>query len=776
VRILRRYVLREVLSHGLIGAAVFTFVVFMRDAGRILELVVRNSAPFPSVAEIFFLTVPTALTVTIPMGVLVGILIGLSRLAADSEVTAMRASGLGASLFLKSLALFSLVAWLLAGVNTVVIAPRSAAQLSDLQQQLKSSQASFEVQPQVFYEDFSNYVLFIQDSEPAEGAAVWKKVFLADISTPGAPKVTLANEGIAISESPESLRLHLINGSTHESIPRQPEHYSISTFGESDLPIVLPAVQNKNSREMAPIPELTTSELLRRARNDPDPLKSRWYQIEFHRRLALPTACIVLALIGIPLGLSAKKGGKATGFVLTVILVFIYYFISLFGVTLARQGRVAPGLGVWMANVIFFATGVLLLWRADRKALEIGSIPELLAALRKKIERRRQITAESQDALERSLSRRRVFSSSFPQILDDLVLRDFSLHLSLVVATFVVLILVFTFFELLGDIFRNRVPLITVGEYLMRVIPSSLYEPLLPLAVLVAVLVTFGLMEKANEVTAIKATGTSIYRTVTPVLVLAGIIAASMFFFNELYLPDSNKRQERLRNAIKGKPPQTFLRPDRKWIFGKHSNIYYYEFFDADRNTFGNISAFQFDPKTFEITRRVYAARAHWEDDLRNWVFEQGWSRDIRGSAIQDFRTFDVSTFGDLSEPPSYFKKEVKQSSEMSYAELSQYIDDLQQSGFDVVRLRVQLHRKFAYPLIVFVMAVLAIPFSFSAGRRGALSGVATALGIGIVYWMTSGLFEALGNINQLPPALAAWSPDLLFALIGGYLILKVPT
>jgi LPS export ABC transporter permease LptG/LPS export ABC transporter permease LptF len=776
VRILRRYVFREVLSHGLIGAAVFTFVVFMRDAGRILELVVRNSAPFPSVAEIFFLTVPTALTVTIPMGVLVGILIGLSRLAADSEVTAMRASGLGASLFLKSLALFSLVAWLLAGVNTVVIAPRSAAQLSDLQQQLKSSQASFEVQPQVFYEDFSNYVLFIQDSEPAEGAAVWKKVFLADISTPGAPKVTLANEGIAISESPESLRLHLINGSTHESIPRQPEHYSISTFGESDLPIVLPAVQNKNSREMAPIPELTTSELLRRARNDPDPLKSRWYHIEFHRRLALPTACIVLALIGIPLGLSAKKGGKATGFVLTIILVFIYYFISLFGVTLARQGRVAPGLGVWLANVIFFATGVLLLWRADRKALEIGSIPELWAALRKKIERRRQITAESQDALERSLSRRRVFSSSFPQILDDLVLRDFSLHLSLVVATFVVLILVFTFFELLGDIFRNRVPLITVGEYLMRVIPSSLYEPLLPLAVLVAVLVTFGLMEKANEVTAIKATGTSIYRIVTPVLVLAGIIAASMFFFNEVYLPDSNKRQERLRNAIKGKPPQTFLRPDRKWIFGKHSNIYYYEFFDADRNTFGNISAFQFDPRTFEITRRVYAARAHWEDDLRNWVFEQGWSRDIRGSAIQDFRTFDVSTFSDLSEPPSYFKKEVKQSSEMSYAELSQYIDDLQQSGFDVVRLRVQLHRKFAYPLIIFVMAVLAIPFSFSAGRRGALSGVATALGIGIVYWMTSGLFEALGNINQLPPALAAWSPDLLFALIGGYLILKVPT
>jgi len=101
MRILTRYILGEVVSHALIGAAVFTFVLFTRDLGRILELVVRNSAPLPSIAEVFFYTVPVALTYTIPMGVLVGILIGLSRLAADSEITAMRASGLGVWTFLR---------------------------------------------------------------------------------------------------------------------------------------------------------------------------------------------------------------------------------------------------------------------------------------------------------------------------------------------------------------------------------------------------------------------------------------------------------------------------------------------------------------------------------------------------------------------------------------------------------------------------------------------------------------------------------------------------
>src|SRR3954453_4772089 len=107
MRILTRYILREVVSHALIGAAIFTFVIFMRDLARILELIVRNSAPLPSVAELFFLTLPTALIYTLPMAVLVGILIGLSRLASDSEVTAMRASGIGAGTFVSMISVFA---------------------------------------------------------------------------------------------------------------------------------------------------------------------------------------------------------------------------------------------------------------------------------------------------------------------------------------------------------------------------------------------------------------------------------------------------------------------------------------------------------------------------------------------------------------------------------------------------------------------------------------------------------------------------------------------
>src|SRR3984957_16900894 len=340
MRILTRYILREVISHALIGAAIFTFLLFTRDLGRILELMVRASAPLPSVAEIFFYTVPLALTYTLPMSVLVGILIGLSRLAADSEITAMRARGVWS--FLRILSIFVVAAWALALVNGIYVAPKSQASLARLEEQLKGSQVSFEVQPRVFYEGFPKVILYVQDVHSAQGAALWKGVFLADLSDAANPRITLAKQGIVVSEGQETgqerLHLHLTDGSTHETDPKQSDHYQISTFQQTDIPIDLPSSENK-AEETVPVGVMSTFALREQAQRV-DPILARWYFIQNYRWFALPTACLVLALVGIPLGLSSKKSGKSGGFVLTILLVFAYYIISLVGVSLARQGHV----------------------------------------------------------------------------------------------------------------------------------------------------------------------------------------------------------------------------------------------------------------------------------------------------------------------------------------------------------------------------------------------------------------------------------------------------
>jgi LPS export ABC transporter permease LptF/LPS export ABC transporter permease LptG len=791
VRILTRYILKEIASHALIGIGLFTFIIFMRDLGRLFDLIVRNSAPLPSVAEIFLYTLPTTFTLTLPMGVLVGILVGLSRMAADSELTAMRASGMGVGMFLRAVSLFAIGALMLGLFNTIYLAPKSATALDHLQERLKSSQASFEVQPRVFYENFKNIVLYVQDVIPSHNQALWRGIFLADISDPAAPNITLAQRGALISDAPDKLRFHLEDGTQQDTIPKVKDQYSITTFESTEIPIAMPSEDKPH--DLLPVNEISLRALLsnaareRRAaqlvrKSDPgsytyDLIKARYYELEFHRRFALPTACLVLAMVGIPLGLSARKGGKSTGFVLTILLVIVYYFFSLIGVQMARQGKMSPWFGSWMGNIFFFVCGVFLLWRVDRMPIEIGSLAGLWKTLGQKLQ---AIGARRRS--ERSLGRssepshhRRRFSARFPLIIDDMILRDFALYLTMILASFLVLALVFTFFELLTDIVRNRVPLVTVAEYLWNLSPSLLYL-MAPMAVLLAVLITFGLLEKSSELVAMKASGFSIYRATLPIIILSAVFATSLFVFDQLYIPHTNREQEILRNEIKGKPAQTYLQADRKWIFGQSNEIYYYRIFDAESNTFGGISIFEFDPTTFQLTRRIYADRAHWEEGLHKWVFEQGWVRSLHGASIEDYRTFEVATFNELHEDPSYFKKEVKQSSEMNYEELRRYIDDLQQSGFDTVRLKVQLQKKIAFPVIALVMAVLAIPFSASGRRGGALVGVAVAIGIAVVYWMTSGLFEAMGNANQLPALLAAWAPDLIFALAGGYMLLRVPT
>ncbi len=791
MRILTRYILKEIASHALIGVALFTFIIFMRDLGKLLELIVRNSAPLPSVAEIFLFTLPATFIITLPMGVLVGILVGLSRLAADSEVTAIRASGMGVGMFVRSVAIFAIGAWLLGMANSIYVAPDSAIALDHLQERLKASQASFEIQPRVFYEDFKNIVLYVQDAIPTKGQALWRGIFLADISDPASPKITLAQRGALLSDGPNKLRFHLEDGTQQETVPKVKDQYSITTFDNTEIPLALPSDETK-PHDLLPVAELSLRSLLNNAARERqaalkfypwdmgsynyDLIKARYYEIEFHRRFALPFACLVLAMVGIPLGLSARKGGKSTGFVLTILLVVVYYFFSLLGVQMARQGRLSPWFGSWMGNIFFFISGLFLLWRVDRMPIEIGNLTagwKLLLQKLQAIGARRRESASSLGAA--TSSHRRRFSARFPLIIDDMILRDFALYLTMIMTTFLVLALVFTFFELLTDIVRNRVPLITVAEYLWNLSPSMIYL-MAPMGVLLAVLITFGLLEKSSELTAMKATGFSIYRATLPVIILSGIFASGLFVFDQLYIPHTNREQEILRNEIKGKPAQTYLQADRKWIFGQSNEIYYYRVFDPDQNIFGGISVFEFDPNTFQLTRRIQAEHAYWEPRLQKWVFERGWVRDLKGASIQDYRTFDVKTFDDLREDPGYFKKEVKQSSEMNYDELRSYIEDLQQSGFDTIRLKVQLQKKIAFPLITLVMAVLAIPFAASGRRGGALVGVAVALSIAVVYWVTAGLFEAMGDANQLPAMIAAWAPDFIFALAGGYMLLRVPT
>ncbi|HEX4286275.1 MAG TPA: LptF/LptG family permease, partial [Terracidiphilus sp.] len=639
--------------------------------------------------------------------------------------------------------------------------------------------ASFEIQPRVFYEDFRNRVLYVQNVRAGTGASNWDSVFIADVSDATTPLVTTAASATVVSDSTQELLMRLRDGAEHDTAAGQPDQYKVSTFKSTDLPLPLTQQNDVHLGRMdTAIYAMPMDTLVKRA-HDPD---GRRFQIELQSRFSYPAACLVLMLVGVPLGVISRRGGKSSGFVFTLLLVIVYYVLSYTGISLGRQGKLSPFLAVWLANLVFAAAGAFLLWQMATGGRVLTLLGRLTAHL-PDFNIKPATNAQSLSGLLYRMQPRSVRRGGrgvFPRILDEYLVREFLGMFFLVLAGFVLLMLVFTFFELIGDILRNHIALTIVGEYLLNLTPSMLYQ-ITPLAILIAVLVTFGILNRNSEIIAMKATGISLYRLVVPILSISAVLALSLFLFDQYYLPQANRRQEALRSTIKGRPPQTFLHPEQKWMFGQQragepSRMFYYQFFDPNADEFANLTVFEFNPSTFAISRRIFATRVFWNPERRTWTFEHGWARDFDGPVQTTYQTFHFTSFSEIREDPSYFTKESLQSQEMNFGQLQRYIRDLRQSGFDTMRLRVALWRKLAYPLIAVVMAVLAIPFALTMGRRGSLTGIAVAIAVALAYWVVDGLFGAMGNVNYLPAAVAAWSPDILFGLTGGYFLLRTPT
>src|ERR1700678_31777 len=785
MRLLDKYIGREVASHAALGLAVFTFVFFVPQLVRLMDIVVRHSGGIGTVLLIFLCSLTPVLAFTIPMAVLVGVLIGLGRLSADSEIVALHASGISLRRLLVPIGFVALGCSLGTLILTFWLSPAAIRTLQSLEARLLLTQAPYAIQLRVFNEQIPHYILYVQDVEAA--ATRWHGVFLASSGQAASSNVTIA-QGAQVVADPENnkFELHLGSGSTHEYDPRAPQHYNVTTFGQSEIPVEISSPVAGPKNVAVSDSERSISELL--AEKGP-----RWRdaRVEFHRRIAFPAACLVFALLGVPIGVRPRRGGRAAGLILTLVLIGGYYFLFVTGAHMAQQGSVAPWAGIWAGNIAGLTLGLIFLRRIETIRKPNAIVVWLDAFFRRSRPALRReadaapiptsngVAASGRVVKSRAEARKIVPEGSavaFPMLIDVYLLQQFSYYFLVLLAGFILIFDAFALFDLLGDISKNNIPASVVVNYFRELVPLMVYQ-LAPLATLVATLVTLAIMAKNNEVIAFKASGMSLYRLVLPLTLAGCLIAGGMFLLDDTYLPYANQRQDAVRNQIKGRPAQTYFQPARQWIFGENAKIYNYELFDADRNLFGGLSVFELDPVTFQMRRRVFAQRATWEPSENTWVLTGGWVRDFDANGKETkYEPFKVFSLAELTEPPSYFRREVKQSYQMNWRQLSQYIQSLKHAGFATSGLSVQWQKKFAFPLIAAVIVFLGAPFAFLTGTRGAIGGVAVAVGIGIVYWATAALFEAMGSVGQLPPLLAGWAPDAIFGFLAVYFFLKMPT
>jgi LPS export ABC transporter permease LptG len=537
--------------------------------------------------------------------------------------------------------------------------------------------------------------------------------------------------------------------------------------------------------------EQTLPELIERAK-EPNLVPEIWRltRVEIHKKFSIPVACLVFGLLALPLGYNIQRGGgRSTGFALSVPVILVYWIMISNGEEAARIGSIPPWIAMWLPNAALGLLGFFLLWRRnqDRSLL----LAPLDRWLRKRARRQRRWGRSRPESAAAPGGGRAQAAQArrggpgivlrlprlrwrFPNLLDRYVVTLFFKVFVFVQLSLVTVFLVADLTERLDDMLQNQVGGEVVLDYYKYASLQMFYDAA-PIAVLLTTLICFGLLSRSNEVVAVKALGISLYRLAIPAVVAALLVSGMAGIVQARVLPASNQKVGKLKDEIKGRVgARTYRRADRQWLFGQGRYIYNYLRYDRETKALDRLQVFEFAPEDFSIRRRLFASEARFAGGA--WVFASGWARIFEGRQLLDFNPFDEPVIDAYPETPDYFESELKVPEGMSYEELEQYIGEVEASGQAVPELRVELHKKVAFPVVCFVMALIALPFSFQLGRRGALYGVGIGVVLGMAFFGLFAFFSTLGEAGALPPLIAVWTPNVAFALASLYLFLGIRT
>jgi LPS export ABC transporter permease LptG/LPS export ABC transporter permease LptF len=762
----------------LIGLVVYSFVLLMNQILLLSELMIARGVPFRTVLNLLFYLIPSVLAFTVPMAVLMGILAGLSRLSSDAEITAFKTLGISYKRLLLPVFVFSVLGFIATSFLTLFLAPRANYKWVQTFSESVVSRVQFSINPREFNDSIPNTVLFIQDITPEMD---WKNIFVYFATPPEEPKVILSREG-RLNFYPEERRatIELFDGMIHSYPINEKENYRITSFGhyEEELNVeeAFPAVSAKKRVREKDIKELwKDSREIKQELSELTPeqkqmavfqLKKREsisHWIEIHKKIALPFACFIFALLGLPLGAFTKKGGRTSGFTLSIGIILVYYILITAGEQVAMEGRISPFMGMWMPNILFLAIGVYAFVLSVRESAPLS----FLSLFKKKD---KDISVAKATRLSPNLPR---FSIPFPNIIDRYIMRKYVSIFAFVFISMVSVYAIVNFFERIDSVYEHNKPISLLFSFIWYKIPESV-QYIFPVTVLTATLLSYGLLAKFNEITAMKACGISLYRILVPILVLAGIVSFCSFYVQENILPFSNKRAEQVWNELLDLPARSYGHLDRRWVLSREKDrIYYYRYFDQNASVFSQISIFEIEPDSWSLEKRIFSEKGLLEKG--ELILSEAWTWEFSQSRLVGFDRLDNSTLSRV-EDREYFLKDWKEPDQMSYRELQDYIMEIEEKGFETLKFKVDLNFKLTFPLAGFIMTLLGIPFAFKMGKRGTLVGIGLSMAIAMVYWGAIAIFRSFGYVNYLSPFLAAWGPTLIFGAVGLYLISTLKT
>ena len=354
------YICREIAVPFLIGMATFTSVLLMGRFLQLADLVVSKGMLFTDIFRMILYLLPFFSMVTIPMSFLLALLLAFGRLSADSEITAMKSSGVGLYNLLPPVLTCALLAYLASSFITLYALPWGNNSFKKLLVDVIETRATLNLKERVFNDDFPGLVLYVDHYK--DNQSTMSGILIQDERDPKEASTIFAEQGMIVREpKTKSLRLSLKNGSVHRTVG--PTGYRLLQFQDYELTINL----NKAAKEMVKNEsDMTLAELQDRIRTHVvDDKDRRDALIEMNRRFALPFACLAFALVGVPLGIQNQRSGKAAGFAISIGVILVYYIMMSVGKTLAQKGIVHPALTVWAPDILFLLLGAYLFRKTD---------------------------------------------------------------------------------------------------------------------------------------------------------------------------------------------------------------------------------------------------------------------------------------------------------------------------------------------------------------------------------------------------------------------------
>jgi len=766
VNILFRYIFKELLGPFFLGLFVFTFVMQINVIIKLMDLFITKGVSLQTTVQLLGLSLPYILVMTIPMSVLLAVLLTFSRFSSDSEITAMRASGISLHMMMPPVILFAIFSYMLSSAIYINVLPRSNLMVKQLRYDILRTKANIGIKPHVFNTDFINLVIYVNrilhDTNELEG------IFIADNRDPEQPLVIVSKSGQEILDPEnETIVMRLNQGCTHEIFKGDKHRYSLTPFSTMDLNLDMKLFKkssvSKSDREM------TISELYRKAkRNDKLGRGSGRQWVEIWKKSSMPFACIVFAVLGIPLGVTSRRGGKSAAFATSIGLILVYYIFLTGGTGLAEEGKFPPFLAAWLPNILLGGLALFLYLRMARDATfqVLEGFTDFIIQSGRKILIKASFGTSRSD-LRKSMSSRPIYLG---RILDRYTAAMFIKFFFYIFLCLLAISLIVHIFEKIDNLVENSANLYDSFIALFLKLPYFGYLAI-PFATLVTTILAIGAFNRTSELIAMKASGISYLRINFPIIVLGCLITLLTFFTNESIVPYCNQQVERAWDRIKKRERTQFVRYHR-WYRGKQGDIYYFQHYDTDRKIITGFSQFTISDD-MKITDHLEASEMIWKN--RKWVCSDGRKikiDSIEGTILSD-ENFSVFV-NSIPESPEDFSKEHKESEEMNIHELSEYISILKSIGFDTTEYEVDWHAKLSIPFLSTIMVLIGIAFATQKPRSsGGMIGIGAATFLGAIYFLVFRTCLEFGHAGMMPPFLSAWTCNIGFLIASAWFVYR---